>query len=610
MSSISNVVRVFHELEILDVSFNQIQQLPTKLEWPKVRQFFASGNKLGILPIDFGCSMAELKILHLGNNSLATLPESIGQLANLKELDISSNFLRQVCTTLGNLHNLVECKVQFNELRQLPQNLGSLKNLQLLNVSYNKLIALPSTIGDLENLIIAQLQHNQLRLLPSQLYRLFALERLYLEGNNLKYISFQLGLLQNLKCLRIRKNVDIIHIPAEIGALGQLLEADFSYCKIKGNLPEETGFLVNLQRMDLQHNRISHLCLSLAQLINLVTLNLQCNLLEDHKHLSKCMEGACALEYINLSQNNLKRIPKGICKLPRLKELYVSMNRIEQVPSELGDVSSLHLLDLYNNRLQSLPATLHRLVPNLHQFFIGKNPLTHVRQAWWNVSQQQLIQIQNPVDRSENEIETAVRDWLEEQYLLQEAIAKVWNKFSLTIYINSNDSSATEHFIHSVKEELGISWQIRFVGTLRRSYWRLRKVGNIDKFHINADDDDVEHEWTLMRKQRSEMAIHEARTFASSQNLNYHQNIHRRKHRGRTKVKSANIEAQARLDRQNDRAKAIKQEKLTSFIGNVRFKTRKLESNRSNQIDPEEEAYRWRFYRRTGVRYENLQTDK
>ena len=122
----------------------------------------------------------------------------------------------------------------------------------------------------------------------------------------------------------------------------------------------------NLIRLDLQHNRIQVIPACLFELPLLRNLNISFNLISElplvdqwssSLRLLDCqgnkLQGfpdevnGALLEYLNISNNNLDRIPLGICKIRTLEELDVSENKdIRVIPVELGRLTKLTQLRL------------------------------------------------------------------------------------------------------------------------------------------------------------------------------------------------------------------------------------------------------------------------
>ena len=103
-----------------------------------------------------------LTYLGLGNRSLTTIPDNIGNLNHLEYLFLSSN--------------------QFSIL---PEGIGNLSSLKYLFLSYNQFIILPDTIGELSSLESLYLHSNQLFILPDTICNLPGNSYIYFDNNQL-----------------------------------------------------------------------------------------------------------------------------------------------------------------------------------------------------------------------------------------------------------------------------------------------------------------------------------------------------------------------------------------------------------------------------------------
>ncbi|KAH8810173.1 adenylate cyclase [Flagelloscypha sp. PMI_526] len=85
------------ELRVLNLSFNDLQELPTGLfrHLTNLEELYMSGNKLtNLQPADDLPKMHRLSTLFLNGNRLQNLPQELGQVPNLVVLDVGSNMLK------------------------------------------------------------------------------------------------------------------------------------------------------------------------------------------------------------------------------------------------------------------------------------------------------------------------------------------------------------------------------------------------------------------------------------------------------------------------------------------------------------------------------------
>ncbi|KAF8271493.1 hypothetical protein EI94DRAFT_1568332 [Lactarius quietus] len=114
---------ILRELRVLNLSFNDIQELPRQFfkEIVLLEELYLSGNKLAGLPTEDLPRLSKLEVLYLNGNRLLTLPQELGKVINLAVLDVGSNGLRY------NISNW-----------EFDWNWNFNKNLKYLNLSGNK----------------------------------------------------------------------------------------------------------------------------------------------------------------------------------------------------------------------------------------------------------------------------------------------------------------------------------------------------------------------------------------------------------------------------------------------------------------------------------------
>jgi Leucine-rich repeat (LRR) protein len=90
------LLMVLRELRVLNLSFNDFQELPRQFfkEVVMLEELYLSGNKLAGLPTEDLPRLNKLEVLYLNGNRLLTLPQELGKVINLSVLDVGSNGLR------------------------------------------------------------------------------------------------------------------------------------------------------------------------------------------------------------------------------------------------------------------------------------------------------------------------------------------------------------------------------------------------------------------------------------------------------------------------------------------------------------------------------------
>lgn len=87
---------IFKELKVLNLSFNEIQDLPPNFfhNMHHLEELYLSGNKLTSIPAEDLPRLTRLHTLFLNGNKLHTLPQELGKVAHLTVLDVGSNYLK------------------------------------------------------------------------------------------------------------------------------------------------------------------------------------------------------------------------------------------------------------------------------------------------------------------------------------------------------------------------------------------------------------------------------------------------------------------------------------------------------------------------------------
>ncbi|TGK06361.1 leucine-rich repeat domain-containing protein [Leptospira fletcheri] len=147
--------------------------------------------------------------------SAAKHPETV------EKLDLGLGKLGVVPDVLFRFPNLKWLDLRLNLLKSLPDNSGDWNKLEYLNVYGNDLNLLPPSFRNLSALRIFLAGNNDFERIPEELTDL-PLEALYLDQNKLKWGEEDvaiIGRLHRLEILDISKNLKIVSLPKNIGAL-------------------------------------------------------------------------------------------------------------------------------------------------------------------------------------------------------------------------------------------------------------------------------------------------------------------------------------------------------------------------------------------------------
>ena len=332
-------------IEDLDLSHNKLTGLPVGLNqnMQRLRKLVLSGNSLNSIPnCVFTCSnlleWVDLShnriknvnkpgihftsfVLHLdlSNNSIEEFPSCVSEgFPLLTYLDLSHNLIKSVATRLENNDE--------NQAHSRGEAIN-LSKLQTLNLCHNEIATISANfLARLVNLETFQASHNKLTFLPEM--DLTKLTVVKLSCNNLVekepfYLSKFVLSLPNVNVVDLSEN-GLISVAAPSGWRSQRLK----------------------------------------------DLNVSCNDIRS-VDLTEAASHWPSLTRLELSNNNLRQIPKEIGELKSLGQLNISGNkRINSLPNEMGNLAKLWEF-LYKDVKLDMNASLLRgrtrdLVCHLH----------------------------------------------------------------------------------------------------------------------------------------------------------------------------------------------------------------------------------------------------
>ncbi|CAM9993902.1 unnamed protein product [Laminaria digitata] len=152
---------------------------------------------------------------------------------------------------------------------------------------------------------------------------------LRLPANNLRgYIPKELGFLIELKELWLGENLLSGLIPPELENLAALTHLHLEGSQLSGPIPEALGALTKLETLFLSQNRLTG-------------------------SIPKELESLSELQQLHLGSNQLTGpIPEALGALTKLETLFLSQNQLTgSIPKELGGLSELRQLHLGSNQL-------------------------------------------------------------------------------------------------------------------------------------------------------------------------------------------------------------------------------------------------------------------
>ena len=269
----NNLFKPLKNLSILDLSKCQILRLDSRLfeHNIKLTELGLRDNSFTELPAGmFNHNPKLTKIELQGNRNLSTIGENVfSSLQLLKELDLRNCRLNHLSLQNQDWLHLKQLKVlrlAGNLLEKVDANwFAALSNLETLDLSRNQLTSLSANLFlGLSKLSTLTLQHNQLVHLEEGVFRgMGRLKNLLLQNNSLERIGVKvLSPLHNLKMINLAHN----NLSFE-GGVGS--EYFYAQSPLQMNL--------QLESVDLSHNRITEILHDWHNMNNLSRLNLRNN---------------------------------------------------------------------------------------------------------------------------------------------------------------------------------------------------------------------------------------------------------------------------------------------------------------------------------------------
>ncbi len=174
------------------------------------------------------------------------------------------------------------------------------------------------------------------------------------------------GELKGVKSLTLREN--LTSFPEEIFELSDTLEIlDLSHNALS-SLPHDIARLKKLRIAFFSYNRFVKLP-SFLGCDNLTMLGFKGNAIEEFDEDILPLD----INWLILTDNKLKTLPRSIGKLQKLQKFPLAGNRIETLPDEMATCKNLELLRLSANQLTELPLWLLQL-PKLSWLAFSGNP--------------------------------------------------------------------------------------------------------------------------------------------------------------------------------------------------------------------------------------------
>src|SRR5687768_15359253 len=163
-------------------------------------------------------------------------------------------------------------------------------------------------------------------------------------------------------------NLNIAEIPTEIAKCSNLIELDISACGIR-TLPAWINDLNHLETVGLTKSKVKKIRFDLGENQTIRFLDVSHN---DLRKVPKGITTIKSLEYLNVSGNRVRKLPKFLRSCATLFYLNLSYNRIKRSAIKVKSNPNLRGINLSHNKLTSLPFSLSNF-SNLEEVNLSYN---------------------------------------------------------------------------------------------------------------------------------------------------------------------------------------------------------------------------------------------
>ena len=302
--------------------------------------------KLEYIPEDIG-DLTGLVHLDLAKNDIRWFPPSFTNLVNLKEVDIRNNLIFELPPMIGNCEHLRELRLDHNKLYDLPQSMATMPMLRKVTLDHNKFQILPNWINELEHLQTLTFSYNEVDKLPNTFLELGStLTELRCSYNKLPGLSTMFSSLQELKILDISGN-PVKSIPKFMGKCKSLEELHINYC--------------SLETIDIHLALCRNLCILKYEgndLMRYPPREVQVKGPELMIRFFRQIVDCPRTQMMLLDKFDLAEFDSTILNYPRMTWLNMSNNNMMKIPAEIRQLQFLELIDFSHNKLTSMPRIL------------------------------------------------------------------------------------------------------------------------------------------------------------------------------------------------------------------------------------------------------------
>lgn len=289
---------------------------------------------------------------------------------DLSFICLSFNRLRQIPLEINNFKNLVKLQLASNQITFVLSEIFQLAKIEHIDLSFNTISALPEALlGHVSpSLAVLDLSNNQLTTLPAY-FEGSGIQQLNLSHNLLREVPRCVCGMRQLKTLDLSKNIEITHIPYELGGLRQLEILSVAGLAYVLNIPQrkDGSVLDFLQQRFRSMQTVTHYELVIVGFHNhsrslqivhkfLLTANIKCSILKFEN----------PIQFLYLQQ---------IFQLPNTVYLVLWDCQNRQDPNELHQV--LRHISIYSPNAPIIVAACWKSFLHSHSELAAEDSISH-----------------------------------------------------------------------------------------------------------------------------------------------------------------------------------------------------------------------------------------
>ncbi|XP_078694333.1 uncharacterized protein LOC144923569 [Branchiostoma floridae x Branchiostoma belcheri] len=467
---LGDAVKMLNTLRSFDVSSNYIEEIPFAiLQMESLEGFNCSHNNVArwLEPSngERQVSRTPLVFLKLSHNSLEDVPRFVKDLKNLSEVDLSYNkiganvgdeMLNEQLDDLFCLPSVTALLLSNNNIKTLPQDMTRVsETMQTIDLSNNEIGEVPEALLLMPNLIALYLGSNKIKELPTGLdFNKLSpnLHDIDLSNNEIHDVPLDLWFLPSLRKLILRQN--------KISKISKNIERckNLAFLDVSANMLEEIQSYVlglpGLRTIDASKNQIK----TVSPLEKGESSNVQVFALAENglSHFPEVLTKMDTLMKVDLSSNNIKKIPESIKGMPKEVMLKLQNNPIVDPPLQVCHAGLEALQAFYEDltTASSITQCLKTLVLGMHE--VGKTSLVrtlHLRQSKLTKTDErthgiEITEIDIPIPNTNDSIKLSAWDFAgqETYYITHQFFLSAKSLTLVVVNLEKYDPESSEDF--------------------------------------------------------------------------------------------------------------------------------------------------------------------